>query len=118
MKIRKLHIKKYKILNNFDLDFTFAGKPQNLLVIAGINGSGKTTLFECINDFFAKKTVASDSIFLDFDKEENNSGEKIFYFKANEQNTENTEEIIAEFVSKLIFEQKLNPETAAPNLAK
>ena len=90
MKITKIHIEDYKIFKDFTIDFTFNNKSQNLIVIAGINGSGKTTLLEQINETFNKS----------------------IYFKANEQNTENADKIIIEFIDKLIYEQKLNTEIA------
>lgn len=141
MKIRKLHINKSKVLKNFDLDLTYNDKVQNLIVIAGINGSGKTTLFEYINNFFKKVEIYHkdnieieikdetrqytldwrDALHIDnsnepqidtLKEEIKNLSQKFIYFKANEQNTKNTDEIIVEFIDKLIFEQKLNPETA------
>lgn len=46
MKLRHIHIDKYKVFNNFDIDFCAEGKPLDLVVITGINGSGKTTLLK------------------------------------------------------------------------
>jgi predicted ATP-binding protein involved in virulence len=44
MKIKSLHIKNYKIFQDFEIDFTNNGEVQNLIVLAGENGSGKSTL--------------------------------------------------------------------------
>jgi predicted ATP-binding protein involved in virulence len=49
MKIRKLHIKNYKVFNDLELDFTDAnGKTLDKIVLAGVNGCGKTTILEII----------------------------------------------------------------------
>lgn len=48
MKIKHIHVDKYKVFQNFDIDFTEGGKTQNLIVITGVNGNGKTTLFRDI----------------------------------------------------------------------
>ena len=53
MKIRKLHIKNYKVFNDLELDFTDAnGKTLDTIVLAGLNGSGKTTVLEIIRKMF------------------------------------------------------------------
>lgn len=140
MKIRKIHIDNYKIFRNFDINLTSENNAQNLIVIAGINGSGKTTLFEYIKKFVVHgKLNYSDSIELDINDEikvytqeviddiaikiepEFYTGilpqikelsTKVLYFRANEQNTDNTNNVIVEFIDKLIYEKKLNPESA------
>jgi predicted ATP-binding protein involved in virulence len=49
MKIRKLHIKNYKVFDDIELDFTDAnGKTLNKIVLAGVNGCGKTTVLDII----------------------------------------------------------------------
>lgn len=48
MKLKHIHIDKYKVFKNFDIDFCLGNKPQNLIVISGVNGNGKTTLFRDI----------------------------------------------------------------------
>ncbi len=49
MKIRKLHIKNYKVFDDLELDFTDAdGKTLDKVVLAGVNGCGKTTVLEII----------------------------------------------------------------------
>lgn len=140
MKIRKLHIKNFGVFHDFEIDFSFENSAQNLIVIAGVNGSGKTTIFEYIYNFFKKSDRYADgSIFvqekdnvLHYVKDEyepvyqyedklhgSKLAEKIFYFKANEENISNTDEIIVEYIDKLIFEDKLSPSdayTAANNI--
>lgn len=49
MKVTKLFIDNYKVFKDFHLDLTHDGKPQDLIVLAGVNGSGKTTILEVIN---------------------------------------------------------------------
>ena len=71
MKIRKLHIKNYKVFNDLELDFTDAnGKTLDTIVLAGLNGSGKTTVLEIIRQMF-------DGILLNDLKEGENSSIKI-----------------------------------------
>ena len=63
MKLKKLKIKNYKVLQNFEIDFT--DKDDNFLdtiVIAGVNGSGKSTLLELI-----EKSLSKDFSFNDRD---------------------------------------------------
>lgn len=49
MKIEKVFIEKYKVFENFEIDFLDGNNnPLDLVVIAGINGSGKTSLLEFI----------------------------------------------------------------------
>lgn len=56
MKIRKLHLKNYKVFDDLELDFTDEnGETLNEIVIAGVNGSGKTTVLEFIRDTLTKK---------------------------------------------------------------
>ncbi len=51
MKIRKLHIKNYKVFNDLQLDFTDAnGNTLDKIVLAGVNGCGKTTVLEIIKN--------------------------------------------------------------------
>jgi len=53
MKLIKLHIDNYKILQDLDMDFTDKeNNPLPIIVIAGINGSGKTTILEYIYKTF------------------------------------------------------------------
>lgn len=53
MKIRKLHIKNYKVFNDLELDFTDAnGKTLDKIVLAGVNGTGKTMILELIKKMY------------------------------------------------------------------
>lgn len=53
MKIRKLHIKNYKVFNDLELDFTDAnGKTLDKIVLAGVNGMGKTMILELIKKMY------------------------------------------------------------------
>jgi len=55
MKIKKMKISDYKILKDFECNFTDKdGDILNTVVIAGINGSGKTSILELISNFFMK----------------------------------------------------------------
>jgi predicted ATP-binding protein involved in virulence len=53
MKIRKLHIKNYKVFDDIELDFTDAnGKTLDKIVLAGVNGCGKTTILDIVRKLF------------------------------------------------------------------
>jgi len=51
MKLISLHIKNYKLFNDFKVDFA---DDKATAVFIGKNGSGKTTLVECISIIFGK----------------------------------------------------------------
>lgn len=54
MKIRKIRIKKHKIFDDIEFDFTDdAGKTLDNIIIVGMNGSGKTTLLKMLMRLFA-----------------------------------------------------------------
>ena len=50
MKLKKLHIKKYKNLIDFDIDFESG---DGLSVLVGSNGSGKSNVLEALSGIFA-----------------------------------------------------------------
>jgi len=55
MKIRKIHLKNYKMFNDVTLDFTDSnGETLDTIVIAGINGSGKTSLLQLLQKLFSE----------------------------------------------------------------
>lgn len=55
MKIRKIHIKNYKMFKDITMDFTDSdGKTLDIIVIAGINGSGKTSLLNLLQKLFSE----------------------------------------------------------------
>ena len=49
MKIKQIHIDKYKIFQNFNIDFCTDDIPLKIIVLTGINGTGKSTLIEFIS---------------------------------------------------------------------
>ena len=54
MKIRKLKVIDYKVIDELDLDFTDSnGHTLNVVVFAGVNGCGKTTILELIKNVFS-----------------------------------------------------------------
>ena len=73
MKIRKLHIKNYKVFDDLELDFTDAnGDTLDKVVLAGVNGCGKTTILEIV------KRMYDGTIFEDFKKNKGSSIELEF----------------------------------------
>jgi predicted ATP-binding protein involved in virulence len=61
MKIRKLHIKNYKVFDDLELDFTDAqGNTLDKIVLAGVNGSGKTTILEIISRIIRYNSIDLD----------------------------------------------------------
>lgn len=48
MKLKHIHIDRYKLFHDFDIDFCAGKEPLSLVVIAGVNGSGKSTLLQYI----------------------------------------------------------------------
>ena len=83
MKLKNIHIEKYKKFQNFDIDFTDKNdNPLPIVIIAGINGSGKTTLLEYI-------------------KRENNS---VIYISAN-KGVEDIKEFLPKYLFQKIFHQ-------------
>ncbi|MCP5063981.1 MAG: AAA family ATPase [Ignavibacteriae bacterium] len=50
MRILELYIKKYKLLEEFKIEFPF---DQSTTVLIGKNGSGKTTVIECLTEIFS-----------------------------------------------------------------
>jgi ABC-type cobalamin/Fe3+-siderophores transport system ATPase subunit len=59
MYIKSLNIKKYKILENIQIDFTIPDGENAVNIIAGVNGSGKTTLLKWILSIFDPNTSSS-----------------------------------------------------------
>ncbi|MDM8514948.1 AAA family ATPase [Desulfobacterales bacterium HSG16] len=134
MKIRKLYIDNLKIFQDFNLDFTYNGKAQNLVVIAGLNGSGKTTLFrDFIFHTFKNKDISDDS-FIEIEQKEDNDKkiytinnerlksdfsdvmkyrsdvalpeyENIIFHEAGISNKKTAKDTILQFIDDLIYEQ-------------
>ena len=121
MKIQSIHIDKYKVFEDFDIDFrNEKGEIQNLIVLAGVNGCGKTTLL---------KDVIADGALLTKNNEElgyiiykstrdhspvqhpvvhfhNYLEDKcVLYLKAGNQNGFNIEDTIRNYVDVFIYEK-------------
>ncbi len=105
MKIRKLHIKNYKVFNDLELDFTDAdGQTLDKIVLAGVNGCGKTTILEIIMKMydgtifdysreFEKTSLEVELEVTDSEKKIinslNNGQEVVFYLKSTLSDTNN-----------------------------
>ena len=142
MKLKKIHIEKYKVFRDFDLELTHDGEPLGLVVIAGINGSGKTTLFEFIYGFIKQKKYRFDEKsyiicevintetgkpelttfkrFTDFEIEFDIETELIIpdyegdivYIKTYEINETNASASIIKYIDKLIYEKDIKSSLA------
>jgi predicted ATP-binding protein involved in virulence len=133
MKIRKIHIKNYKIFKDFDIDFTHSGKTLNIILLAGINGSGKSSLLEFIYDYFngrktaniagnkiigeelvvesallSNKNVVSESE-QKYSKPEKDS---VAFLKTYETDVNHARTVIIKFIDKLIFERDVKSSQA------
>lgn len=120
MKLAHIHIDAYKFFKDFDIDFCYNGKAQNLIVITGINGSGKTTLlrdvipqnnFHTLLDGYIEMEVNENIIpfFLSVTGE-NDINKKVFsniiFYKADElSSVSRLQEEIIRYVDKLVYEQ-------------
>jgi len=63
MKITKLHLKKFKVFDDLELDFTGKDKkPLNQIVLAGLNGTGKSTILEAIKGKFIERSELFDNV--------------------------------------------------------
>jgi len=134
MKIRKIHIEKYKVLEDFDINFTKDEKASNLITIAGINGSGKTTLFEFIDKFINdghfrigfnnyidyeefdtnlnklkidKLIHTPTTIYTGYYDEKLSFDKPAIYIKVAKFDKGVTESIILEYINKLIYEEDI-----------
>lgn len=69
MKIERIKLKDYKVLQNFEIDFrNNDGKILDTIVIAGINGSGKTTVLDVINSYQTNLLQDNDFIYYTFEE--------------------------------------------------
>jgi len=108
IKLRKLHIENYRMLKDFNIDFTNnSGRPLPIIVLAGINGSGKTSLLEYIinNENF----IDSDSWLEAEDKERviYNTKDSIFsvngiYAEAH-LNIDEIKKIMPKYIDEMIY---------------
>lgn len=104
MKLKHIHIDKYKVFKDFDIDFCHNGIPQKMIIIAGINGSGKTTL---LKDVIMDAEKYSSFCNVEFERE-GLSGEDegiIFYIDSNYGDAEDLKKAIIEYVDKQIYEE-------------
>lgn len=63
MKIRKLHIEKYRVFEEVTFDFIDKnGKTLDTIVLAGVNGCGKTTVLELIKDILKYNELVRSAI--------------------------------------------------------
>lgn len=71
MKVKSLRLKKYKVLEDFEIKFTSNGKVNPVTVICGINGSGKTSILDFLYNVFAKGEKVPSEVYdnniIDFD---------------------------------------------------
>ncbi len=61
LKLGKVYIENFKVLEEFNIDF----KSSSIIVIAGVNGSGKTTLMNFLMEFI-KDEVNDSKSFVEF----------------------------------------------------
>lgn len=61
MKIRKLHVKNFRLLRDFELDFVDSetGQPRNWTVLVGENGRGKSSILQAIALASVGRTLAN-----------------------------------------------------------
>jgi predicted ATPase len=139
MKIKSIFIENYKVLKNFKIDFTNKDGINPITILAGINGSGKTTLLEFIFETFKKQNIANTNkksyieieesnlfdstpikpyfhLTSEFLKNEKNKFafnifEKIYYYKASEENI-SAQKIIIDYIDELIYEKDIKSSQA------
>lgn len=120
MKIKHIHIDKYKVFRNFDIDFCLGDKPLNLIVITGVNGNGKTTLFRDILSSTATSgkprsiiTVLDDNGIGTFtlpmpaaDERYTEDFSKVRFYPTNTSNSiEQLQDEILSYVDKFVYEK-------------
>ncbi len=139
MKIKSIFIGNYKVFKNLKIDFTNKDKINPITILAGINGSGKTTLLEFIFETFKKQNITNankksyieieeaklfnttpfepyfhlTSEFLKKNKSKFafNISEKLFYYKASEENNL-APQIIIDYIDELIYEKDIKSSQA------
>ncbi|WP_294567765.1 AAA family ATPase [uncultured Succinatimonas sp.] len=132
MKIKQIHIDKYKIFQNFNIDFCTDDIPLKIIVLTGINGTGKSTLLEFItfHQFQADQKIRYGSLTVIDDSKEKNfdippkastfedylklfKNEVIYLgLKTADQATKNLSDVILEYVDNLIYEKNYRPNDA------
>lgn len=101
MKIKSIKNAHFKILQEFNLDFTSQGHTNPITVLAGINGSGKTSILELI--FNEVNDKINDKLPNSLDVENIEKGH-LFYYKAGEENI-SAKKTIADYIDELIYEK-------------
>ncbi len=108
MKIRRLKIVGYKVIDYLDLDFTDAnGKTLDTIIFAGLNGCGKTTILEAIQSVFSirihndNNTILPNEISIEFDLTNNIEFQNKFL------------EMLNYALNKIIFPENLNENTVS-----
>lgn len=108
MKIRRLKIVGYKVIDYLDLDFTDAnGKTLDTIIFAGLNGCGKTTILEAIQSVFSirihndNNTILANEISIEFDLTNNIEFQNKFL------------EMLNYALNKIIFPENLNENTVS-----
>ena len=132
LKIKKLFIKNYNVLQDFEINFCDENEqPLPIIVLAGVNGTGKTTILECIsqsnnkgtldllmngiernqmitvldtNVFYNHKGIDYSKVWLDNPKDEKS---EIIFIPYNITNFDFIQKAIVEFIDKLIYEQDI-----------
>lgn len=139
MKIKSIFIENFKVLKNFKIDFTNKNEINPITILAGINGSGKTTLLEFISETFKKQNITNENkesyieieeeklfnstpserdfrLTSDFLKSQKskfafNISDKLYYYKASEENI-SAKKIITDYINELIYEKDIKSSQA------
>lgn len=115
MKIKHIHIDRYKIFNDFDIDFCENSIPLDLVVITGVNGCGKTTLLKDIIYGSLSSAGEDSSITIDKDGIQHTiklphrlykiiDYSQLHYFSASETKLDLLESVIIKYVDKMVYE--------------
>ncbi|MDR2968934.1 MAG: ATP-binding protein [Tannerellaceae bacterium] len=108
MKLKKLHIDSYKVLQDFDIDFCMNGVPADIIVIAGVNGTGKTTLLMRIIESIALYDNTNDSgreLDIDGLPKGQEGMAMIKFFSEGLDSLKTLSSYILRYVDKLVFEE-------------
>ena len=106
MKLKQIKITKYKVLQNFEINFTNNNKEiLDTIVIAGINGSGKTTLLELIQNC-CSFVFENDEDFIETDTVKFHKNKKGKRFFSKEDKDKYCEEFQSNFIYLKVFENQ------------
>ncbi|ALS38433.1 putative ATP-binding protein involved in virulence [Enterococcus rotai] len=111
MKIEKIVVKKYKGIENFELDFStntesILSKNYNLSLLIGENGTFKTTFFQLILEAFTDKSFEKNMNDVDYTIDYSLNGKNYTYYSSN--NNQNIKVKCYSFSYGLIDKLKLN----------